>query len=384
MQAQVISYEEYAPYGSSTYQAVRSQMETAKRYRYTGKERDGESGLYYHGARYYATWLGRWVSCDPLGTADSASLYAFVSDRPIVLVDETGNKGDTPKNQEQMSERFARQLNPVLRRRIDYVIQDLRDRGWHPTIPEVYDHYNKAGGVEVGTGYRSEDFQLRLRRERPEASGVTFSFHNVTEPLILSVDTSKMLERQELAMPGIQATRGRQHPSLGDFQLRSPIKQVGGVTWMEVPASMAVHVTDPSLRGRKLDVDDPFLVDLETAARRHGLFTGRKWKTPFDPLHVQLHPNKALGIVRSGNRPPVPGATLQLWAPSLSMHPRPGNIAPRSIENLMAGESFRLSMPDEEKLLHTRPNLGNFQLRMPKFEGDSGDSGQTENTSHGR
>ena len=32
-QAQIISYEEYAPYGSTTYQAVRSQTETAKRYR---------------------------------------------------------------------------------------------------------------------------------------------------------------------------------------------------------------------------------------------------------------------------------------------------------------------------------------------------------------
>ncbi|MGF6851688.1 SpvB/TcaC N-terminal domain-containing protein [Paraburkholderia sp. CI3] len=64
-QGQIISYEEYAPYGSSTYQAVRSQMETTKRYRYTGKEREGESELYYFGARYYAAWLGRWVSCDP-------------------------------------------------------------------------------------------------------------------------------------------------------------------------------------------------------------------------------------------------------------------------------------------------------------------------------
>jgi hypothetical protein len=46
-QAQIISYEEYAPYGSSTYQAVRSRTETPKRYRYTGKERDEESRLYY-------------------------------------------------------------------------------------------------------------------------------------------------------------------------------------------------------------------------------------------------------------------------------------------------------------------------------------------------
>jgi len=89
--AQIISYEEYAPYGSSTYQAVRSQTETAKRYRYTGKERDEESGLYYHGARYYAPWLGRWVSCDPLSTVDGFNLYRYSRDNPIQLMDPSGN-----------------------------------------------------------------------------------------------------------------------------------------------------------------------------------------------------------------------------------------------------------------------------------------------------
>ena len=74
-QAQIISYEEYAPYGSSTYQAVRSQTETAKRYRHTAKERDEDSGLYYHGARYYTAWLGRWTNCDPAGLLDGMNLY---------------------------------------------------------------------------------------------------------------------------------------------------------------------------------------------------------------------------------------------------------------------------------------------------------------------
>ncbi len=63
---QVISYEEYHPYGTSSYQAMRSQTETPKRYRYTGMERDEETGFNYHRARYYALWLGRWVSADPL------------------------------------------------------------------------------------------------------------------------------------------------------------------------------------------------------------------------------------------------------------------------------------------------------------------------------
>src|SRR5439155_7917353 len=43
--AQIISYEEYAPYGSSMYQTVRSQTETAKRYRDTGEEVDERTGF---------------------------------------------------------------------------------------------------------------------------------------------------------------------------------------------------------------------------------------------------------------------------------------------------------------------------------------------------
>ena len=57
-QAQLISYEEYYPYGSTSYQAVRSQIETPKRYRYAGLERDEETGFSYHGGAI--TRLG-WV-----------------------------------------------------------------------------------------------------------------------------------------------------------------------------------------------------------------------------------------------------------------------------------------------------------------------------------
>jgi len=89
-QAQIISYEEYTPYGSTSYQAVRSQTETPKRYRYTGKERDEESGLYYHGARYYAAWVGRWTSTDPGAISDGLNIYAFVRDRPLILIDPNG------------------------------------------------------------------------------------------------------------------------------------------------------------------------------------------------------------------------------------------------------------------------------------------------------
>jgi len=91
-QALIISYEEYTPYGSTAYQAVRSQTETPKRYRFTGKERDEESGLYYHGARYYAPWLGRWIAADPAGIAAGPNLYWFADDSPLTFVDPDGCK----------------------------------------------------------------------------------------------------------------------------------------------------------------------------------------------------------------------------------------------------------------------------------------------------
>ena len=54
---------------------------------YTGMERDEETGLAYHGARYYAAWLGRWISVDP---AQSLQAYAYAANKPAVLIDSDG------------------------------------------------------------------------------------------------------------------------------------------------------------------------------------------------------------------------------------------------------------------------------------------------------
>ncbi len=88
--AQIISYEEYYPYSSTSYQAVRTDTEVPiKRYRYTGKERDEESGFYYYSARYYTPWLGRWITCDP---KNNINLYLFVKNNPINLIDPNGQE----------------------------------------------------------------------------------------------------------------------------------------------------------------------------------------------------------------------------------------------------------------------------------------------------
>jgi RHS repeat-associated protein len=117
--ANVISYEEYYPYGSTAYQAVdKSIKATAKRYRYTGKERDDETGLNYHGARYYAPWLGMWTRCDPIGISDDLNLYTYVANNPIRYKDISGTKkGDTlPEYKGESVKRFdEKQLNDTIK-----------------------------------------------------------------------------------------------------------------------------------------------------------------------------------------------------------------------------------------------------------------------------
>jgi RHS repeat-associated protein len=89
----LISREEFAPYGQTSFGGF-----ALKRYRFTGMEREEESGLAYHGARYYAPWLGRWISCDPSGMVDGPNLYQYVKGNPITQTDRSGKggEGDSP------------------------------------------------------------------------------------------------------------------------------------------------------------------------------------------------------------------------------------------------------------------------------------------------
>jgi RHS repeat-associated protein len=64
------------------------------RYKFTGKERDSESGLDNFEARYDSSSLGRFMSADPLGghleNPQSLNKYAYALNNPINLTDPTG------------------------------------------------------------------------------------------------------------------------------------------------------------------------------------------------------------------------------------------------------------------------------------------------------
>ncbi|MEM9022500.1 MAG: RHS repeat-associated core domain-containing protein, partial [Bacteroidota bacterium] len=90
--AGLISYEEYYPFGSTSYQLHTNDSEVSlKRYKYVHKELDEETGLYYYGARYHAPWLCRFVSVDPLKDKfPYYSTYQYAGNKPIISIDIDG------------------------------------------------------------------------------------------------------------------------------------------------------------------------------------------------------------------------------------------------------------------------------------------------------
>src|ERR1700674_601113 len=69
----------------------------ANHYKFTGKERDDESGLDYFGARYYSNGLGRFMQTDPLWVKPDRmfdhhrlNLYSYGRNKPLKFTDPTG------------------------------------------------------------------------------------------------------------------------------------------------------------------------------------------------------------------------------------------------------------------------------------------------------
>ena len=77
--------EEFTPYGETSFGSY-----SRKRFRFTGKMRDDESGLCYHEVRYYVPWLARWSTADPTGPVDGTNLYNYARSNPLTWRDLGG------------------------------------------------------------------------------------------------------------------------------------------------------------------------------------------------------------------------------------------------------------------------------------------------------
>jgi RHS repeat-associated protein len=86
---------DYYPYGGAENDYCNS-TSVPQNYKFTGKERDSESGLDYFGARHNTSILGRFMTPDPLlssgrpGSPQSWNRYAYVQNNPLGRIDPSG------------------------------------------------------------------------------------------------------------------------------------------------------------------------------------------------------------------------------------------------------------------------------------------------------
>jgi RHS repeat-associated protein len=188
--AEVISYEEYYPYGSTSYQAVRKDTRlNAKRYRYIGKERDEETRLYYVGARYYISWLGRWLNPDPGGLLDGLNLYQYAQDNPINFYDASGFQSESTPKKEPPGEK---PLGTTTAQTPDQVRDAARASGICYEGDAIQD---EKGDWHVGDWYHcdpktGERDSTDSHKEKPAASGDEKKGKSDTNPTDSGTNTS--------------------------------------------------------------------------------------------------------------------------------------------------------------------------------------------------
>ena len=147
----VINYEEYYPFGNTSYQIKNNLIKSAaKRYRYTGMERDEETGLEYHKARYYLPWLGRWLSCDPIGIDGGLNTYRYVSNNPVIKNDMGGNdekRFDKMTPEERMKMHPPRVIMDEIRKETSDPTPAVPEWKTRPYVEPTEVRLVKAGGA---------------------------------------------------------------------------------------------------------------------------------------------------------------------------------------------------------------------------------------------
>jgi RHS repeat-associated protein len=203
---------------------------TTNNYKFTGKERDAETGLDYFGARYYGNALGRFLTPDwaakatgvpyaDFGDPQSLNLYSYVRNNPLARIDPDGHC-PAPGDKTQCSDVQVTANPPEQKAKVD-----------------VYTRIDENGVAHTGVGPHGDITFTVTVKDKP-VDGVKVTEHNDKKEIIGGKDITKPpVEGKGVTKNGgkITDTVGEQVPAGSDKQNALRVQQ-----W----STTSVDVTD--------------------------------------------------------------------------------------------------------------------------------------------
>jgi RHS repeat-associated protein len=182
---------DYYPYGGAENDYCAT---VAQNYKFTGKERDTESGLDNFGKRYNASSMGRFMTPDPVGIMKQKlldpqqwNMYAYVRNNPLRFVDPTGmylaGCGSGVKNCDKQIQNLDKSLQNALKSKDPNIVKAAQAYGKlgdangvnvslvkvvdpdHPNVTGKTTDLGKTGGytVDPATGKVQQATQVDIR-----------------------------------------------------------------------------------------------------------------------------------------------------------------------------------------------------------------------------
>ncbi|WP_408954598.1 RHS repeat domain-containing protein [Natroniella sp. ANB-PHB2] len=148
----------YDPFGN----LIRSEGEISDSYRFTGKEFDGTTGLYYYGARFYDPELGRFITEDP--AQDGWNWFVYTANNPLKYVDPDGlnyriRMGESMEQHDIDPSQYGNDINFVA------LFNGYIDRWQNPRrsteyLKNEYHTFNPDNQIYSDAFYRSADHTM--------------------------------------------------------------------------------------------------------------------------------------------------------------------------------------------------------------------------------